>query len=74
MALEEADKLLQDCAHNNQGADQIMSENHFDGEKTYLRRVEFLETKKINKEECLYLPDYDNLAEGRVVDEEIECN
>ena len=51
-----------------------MSENHFDGEKTYLRRVEFLETKKINKEECLYLPDYGNLAEARVVDEEIECN
>ncbi len=80
--MEEAEKELQDNDFHLDGqnilnADQIMSDNF--GEiplKTpaYFRKIEYLESKKISKDECLYVPDYGKMPDARVVDDEIECN
>ena len=42
--------------------------------KAYLSKIEQLDSKKIDKDECLYIPDCSVLPVAQVVGDEIQCN
>jgi len=53
-----------------------MSENLEKGPRkaAYLYKIEQLDSKKIDKDECLFIPDYSLMPVAQIVGEEIQCN